>query len=177
MMRIFLTNLGKYNEGYLIGEWLGLPATATEIEALKERIGISDEPDANGVYYEEWFITDYETDIPGVKVGEYDNIDELNEMAEELESLDECDKLAVEAMLEEGFDFIEALSKATSGDYMLFSGCEDMEDVAREYAEETGLLNQIPEHLQNYFDFAAFGRDLSFEGQFVFVGSDCVEIL
>ena len=88
MLRIFLTNLGKYNEGQLIGEWVGLPCTNDELEAVKERIGISDKPDENGNYYEEWFITDYESDIQGVKVGEYDDLDELNELAEELDNLD-----------------------------------------------------------------------------------------
>ena len=58
MLRIYLTNLGKYNEGELIGEWLDLPCTDKELEEAKERIGISDEPDENGNYYEEWFITE-----------------------------------------------------------------------------------------------------------------------
>ena len=48
MLRIFLTNLGKYNEGQLIGEWVELPCTDDELEAVKERNGISDEPDENG---------------------------------------------------------------------------------------------------------------------------------
>ena len=43
MLRIYLTNLGKYNEGQLIGEWVELPCTDEELEAVKERIGISDE--------------------------------------------------------------------------------------------------------------------------------------
>lgn len=31
MMNIYLTNLGKYNEGYLIGEWVELPITEDEL--------------------------------------------------------------------------------------------------------------------------------------------------
>lgn len=27
MISVYITNLGKYNEGYLIGKWLKLPAT------------------------------------------------------------------------------------------------------------------------------------------------------
>ncbi len=37
------------------------------------------------------FITDYESDLDGLEIGEYDNIDELNELASELSSLDEWD--------------------------------------------------------------------------------------
>ena len=49
--------------------------------------------------------------------------------------------------------------------------------VAREYVEETGLLHNVPEMLQNYFDFEAYGRDMSYEGHFVFTNSgNCVQI-
>lgn len=56
MLKIYLTNLGKYNEGYLVGKWVELPATDEELEEAKKEIGINQQ-------YEEWFITDYESDI------------------------------------------------------------------------------------------------------------------
>ncbi|MGX5287622.1 antirestriction protein ArdA, partial [Morganella morganii] len=40
MISVFITNLGKYNEGELVGEWLELPATSKEIEHCLVRIGI-----------------------------------------------------------------------------------------------------------------------------------------
>ena len=170
MLRIYLTNLGKYNEGELIGEWIELPCTDDELEAVKKRIGISDEPNENGNYYEEWFITDYESDIQGIEVGEYDNLDELNELTETLDDLDEYDREVIEAMISEGYSLED--------NCIVYSDCEDMADVAEEYAEETGLLNSIPENLRSYFDFEAFGRDMSFEGHFVFTSKgNCVQIL
>lgn len=176
MLRIFLTNLGKYNEGQLIGEWVDLPISDDDLESVKQRIGISDEPDANGNYYEEWFITDYETDIYGLKVGEYDNLDELNELAETLDNLDEYEREIVEAMISEGYSLEDALDKKDN--CMVYSDCEDMEDVAREYTDEIGLLDSIPENLRFYFDFEAFGRDMSFEGHFIFTDKgNCVQIL
>ena len=36
----FVTNLGKYNEGMLIGEWVKLPTTEEEMQKVFERIGI-----------------------------------------------------------------------------------------------------------------------------------------
>lgn len=176
MLRIYLTNLGKYNEGELIGEWVELPCIDDELEAVKERIGISDEPDENGIYYEEWFITDYETDIHGLKVGEYDNLDELNELAETLDNLDEYEKEIVEAMILEGYTLEDAIDG--KDDCMIYYHCDDMADVAKEYAEETGLLESVPENLRSYFDFEAFGRDMSSEGHFVFTNNgNCVQIL
>lgn len=169
MLRIFLTNLGKYNEGELVGEWVKLPATEKDIEEVKNRIGINER-------YEEYFITDYESDIDGLKVGEYDSIDNLNEMAEQLDSLDEYAKEVIAAMLSEGYDLEDALNR--KDDCIVWSGCNDMEDVAIAYCEESGILNSVPENLRNYFDYEAFGRDMSFESQFVFTSAgNCIQIL
>ena len=69
----FVTNLGKYNEGCLVGEWVKLPVTNEEMQEVFRRIGI-------GRRYEEWFITDY--DCPdaaiGKVLGEYESLSELN---------------------------------------------------------------------------------------------------
>lgn len=168
MLNIFITNLGKYNEGELVGEWVKLPVSEEELEAVFERIGINEE-------YEEHFITDYETDITGLKVGEYDSIEDLNELAETLEDLDEYEKEIVEAMISEGYDLEEALEK--KDDCMIYHDCNDMTDVAEQYAEETGLLDSIPENLRYYFDFEAYGRDMGIEGTFVFTNNgNCVQI-
>lgn len=93
LLKVFITNLGKYNEGELIGEWVSLPVDESELEEVLERIGINEE-------YEEYFITDFETEIDGLNVDEYSNIEELNELAEQLESLDEYDLEKVGAIAE-----------------------------------------------------------------------------
>lgn len=169
MMRIYLTNLGKYNEGHLIGEWVDLPISEEELQKVLDRIGINEE-------YEEYFITDYETDLEGIEIGEYSNLDDLNELAETLESLDDDEKEVVDAIMSEGYSLEEAIEK--KDDCIVYCDCSDMEDVAKEYAEQTGLLDSIPENLQSYFDFEAYGRDMSYEGTFVFTNNgNCVQIL
>ena len=55
----FITNLGKYNEGDLVGEWVKFPTTADELKKVFECIGIGQKDDF-GQPYEEWFITDYD---------------------------------------------------------------------------------------------------------------------
>ena len=175
MLKIYVTNLGKYNEGFLIGKWLELPATEEEIEKTLEAIGISDEPDENGIYYEEYFITDYETDMDGLKVSEYSNIDDLNELAETIDDLDEDEKEIVNAIMGEGYSLEDAIDK--KDDVMIYSNCSNMTEVAEEYAEQVGLLESIPENLRYYFDFEAYGRDMSFEGHFVFTDNgNCIQI-
>lgn len=61
MLGAFVTNLGRYNEGYLDGEPLKLPAAIEEVQALLNHIHV------DGVRYEEIFITNYETDISGLR--------------------------------------------------------------------------------------------------------------
>lgn len=167
MLRIYLTNLGKYNEGELVGKWVDLP-TVNGFDEHLEEIGINDE-------YEEWFITDYETDIDGLTIGEYDNIEELDELAKTLENLQYYYIEVIEALISEGYSLEEALEK--KDDCIIYYDCNDMTDVAEQYAEEVGLLDSIPENLKYYFDFEAYGRDMSYEGHFVFTNGNCVQIL
>jgi hypothetical protein len=47
VLSAFVTNLGKYNEGHLVGEWLKLPTDTETVQALFSRVGI------DGVRYEE----------------------------------------------------------------------------------------------------------------------------
>ena len=151
LLKVFVTNLGKYNEGELIGEWVSLPVDESELEEIMERIGINEQ-------YEEYFITDYETEFDSLKVDEYSNLEELNELAEQLEDLDEYDLEKVGAIIEAyGTDLQEAIENID--DYTYYSG-KTLEDLAYEYVEEMNL----PEIAQRYFDYEAFARDLEFDG-------------
>ena len=77
----------------------------------------------------------------------------MNELAEELEGFDEYELEAFGAMLEYGYATDEALQKVQDGEYMFYDGCCSMAEVAEQYADETGLLNSIPDDLRCYFDF------------------------
>ena len=46
----FITNLGKYNEGSLVGEWVKFPTTAEELQKVFERIGIGSKDDFGQPY-------------------------------------------------------------------------------------------------------------------------------
>ena len=167
-LRCWIGNLGKYNEGELVGEWFDLPCDMSEVSKI---IGLNDE-------YEEYQINDYETNIHGLKVHEYSSISTLNEFMERVETLSEDEQLILQAHISDyGFrDVLNDFENVNFNDARIYYNVEDMEDVAREYAEETGLLSSIPDNLQNYFDFKAFGRDLSYDSNYVFLdGGVCVE--
>ena len=48
LISAFITNLGKYNEGALVGQWVPFPTTAEELQRVFSAIGIG-KPDACGV--------------------------------------------------------------------------------------------------------------------------------
>jgi len=159
----FVTNLGKYNEGFLIGEWVDFPVSDEELEAVFSRIGISSEPDENGLIYEEYFITDYECDLD-LGFGEYTSIDTLNEAAEALEGLSDYDCNLVKAIIEAGFysDVLEAVENKDS--YTLYEGM-DLIDVAYELIDSCyPEISNSDSMLSRYFDYEAFARDLGYDG-------------
>lgn len=99
----FITNLGKYNEGELVGEWVKFPTTAEELKEVFKRIGIGQKDDF-GQPYEEWFITDYDYYVDGLydKLGEYENLDELNYLASKLDEMSESEYAQFQAGMEMG---------------------------------------------------------------------------
>ena len=170
MMKIYLTNLGKYNEGELIGEWVELPVSQEELQEVFKRIGINEE-------YEEYFITDYECDF--YEVGEYENLDTLNEIAERIEELDEEESKVVKALMSDlGYTLDEAIDKVNSGDYRIYYDCDDMTDIAYQVVEECGYLNNVPDNVARYFDYELFSRDLGIEGIYIFTDdNEVIEVM
>ena len=170
MMKIYLTNLGKYNEGQLVGEWVELPVSQEELKEVFERIGI------DGKEYEEYFITDYECDF--YQIGEYENLDTLNEIAERIEELDEEESKVVKALMSElGYTLDEAIEKVNNGDYRIYSDCDDMTDIAYQVVEECEYLNNVPNNVARYFDYEEFGRDLRIEGTYIFLdNNEAIEV-
>lgn len=156
----YITNLGKYNEGELIGKWITFPIDDDDLEKVLEEIGINER-------YEEYFFTDYENNI--FNFGEYANISEINDIVERFDVLcEENDKEIVVALCDY-YNDIDDVENSIDNIYTYYN-VDDMEDVAREYVEETGYLQNIPDNIAQYFDYKSFGRDMSFDGTWIWFG-------
>ena len=160
MIKAYITNLGKYNEGELRGEYLEFPATQEKYHALLSRIGV------DGVRYEEIFITDYETEISGLTrhLGEYESIDELNYLAALLNDMDEHELERFVAALEYG-EYVDGakdlINLSQNLDYFeYYPDVHNAEDLGYYMIDELSML-EIPENIQMYFDYAAYGRDIA----------------
>ena len=163
----FITNLGKYNEGELVGEWVKFPTTAEEMKEVFKRIGIGQRDDF-GQPYEEWFITDYDCYVDGLydKLGEYENLDELNYLASKLDEMSDSEYAQFQAGMEMGDhcgSLQEIINLTENLDcYEVYPDIHDYDDLGRYYIEELEVM-QVPEHLQNYIDYEAYGRDVAMD--------------
>ena len=163
----FITNLGKYNEGALVGEWVKFPTTHEELQKVFERIGIGAKDDF-GNPYEEWFITDYDCYVGNLyeKLGEYENLDELNYLASKLDDMtrDEYNHFLAAMEVSDHTGSIQELINLTENMdcYDVYPDIEDHDDLGRYYIEEMGAM-EVPEYLQNYIDYEAYGRDMALE--------------
>lgn len=159
VISVFVTNLGKYNEGELRGEWLKLPSDTETVKSLMTRIGV------DGVLYEEFFITDYDTELSGLdRLGEYENLDELNYLASLISELDkwELEKFESAAEYGEHNGSIKDLINLTQNldCYELYPGVSDERELG-EYLINELEWEQIPDWIESYFDYEAYGRDFS----------------
>ena len=157
LFEAYITNLGKYNEGELVGETLEFPTSPQEVQTLLKHIGV------DGIRYEEFFITSFDGDVLGLYdyLGEYENLDELNHLACLLSGLDQGELEKFEAVLHTGAhtssvaDIINLTQNLDCFEF--YPDIENEEDLGRYWAEDL----PIPEELKDYFDYKAYGRDIS----------------
>lgn len=163
----YITNLGKYNEGELVGEWVKFPTTHEQLQEVFQRIGIGSENEFGNVY-EEWFITDYDCYVEGLHsvLGEYESLDELNYLAASIEAMDKNDFERFEAAIgiSDYSKSVQDLINLTKNldKYEIYPGVHDHDDLGRLYIEEYGSM-EVPDHLKNYIDYEAYGRDIAID--------------
>ena len=130
MIGVYLTNLRKYNEGQLFGEWLYLPMNEEDLEKkFGEIIGEDDE----------YFISDYDDDY-GFGFGEYEDIFKLNELLNQVEDMNK-----VAGIMEwKGYDLEEAVDEQENYEFIPdMTGAqyeEDMIDDCYDLQEKLGWL-------------------------------------
>ena len=154
-----MTNLGKYNEGQLVYERVAFPTDTETVQAALKKIGI------DGIRYEEIFIASYDGPMPQLHkhLGEYESIDELNHLACLLSELNEYELEVFEAVMDSGEytgsvkDLINLAQNLD--DYNFYSDIHTEEELGRMYIQELEAV-PVPEHLIDYIDYEAYGRDV-----------------
>lgn len=187
MIDVYIANLGKYNEGEILGGWISLPCDNSDIDKLMAEIGLGvidkdgnythgyTEIDENGYAYcyEEYSIDDYCCEIDDLDIGSYSSPYELNKIATALSELKEHELEEVKALLELGYikinsknvdDIKNVLERHIFGSY---DNSMYNSDLALGYAlaEMDGVEYELDKlNLTMYFDYESYGRDARFNG-------------
>lgn len=172
IFRAFITNLGMYNAGRLVGKWVDFPirhdglTLQESIDKILCSIGV------DGKQYEEYFITDYDSEIAGLteNFGEYENLFLLQALACKI-CLQYCDQYSYKNMLESMLEYGEHTDSVlelinlicnTENFYFLPDVASDY-DLGYEYAENSGMFTEVyaqMEMLRNHIDYEGYGRDI-----------------
>ena len=142
-----------------MGAPLKFPTTTEAVQDLLKQIGI------DGIRYEEIFIASYDGPMPQLHkhLGEYESIDELNHLACLLSELNEYELEVFEAVMDSGEytgsvkDLINLSQNLDS--YNFYSDIHTEEELGRMYIQELEAV-PVPEHLIDYIDYEAYGRDV-----------------
>jgi len=157
-IKIYVANLGKYNEGEGVGTWITLPIEQEELNrVLAEEVGINEE-------YEEYAIHDYECEF--MEISEYSSIAELNEIAELMDGLESGDETKLKSIIEWGYysDLKEAIENIDN--FNLYEEINNDYDLGYYMINEAGIYDlKAMGNLANYIDYEAFGRDINLDGQ------------
>lgn len=185
-MRVWVGNLGKYNEGELVGEWITLPMPKNHLDdILRNKVSLQltqQEVDealrTTGECYEEYFIADSECpELPNYQISEYADINQLNMLAA---FINKCDYLeAVDAYIDakninDIYEICNVLAQADDLNYNTTSYeayLNDNELIGYRYVDEVygdagELYEQSPETYKEYIDYEALGRDYSINSKY-----------
>lgn len=158
-LSVYISNLGEYVAGVLRGTWIKLPVPQENLKSILVSIGVDD-------HIGEYFIADAESMFANLHISEFSRIEELNELAARLEELPDCEIDKLGAILECESSMTVAEILAIIDDLDCFDLIPDVEDDAAlgEYYAELGcIFHNIPDSIQRYFDYAAYGRDIRME--------------
>jgi len=98
MIRVYITDLQAYNEGHLVGSWYQLPMNEDLLaESIENELQRGKKICNSQHFHEEIFISDYECLY--IEIGEYDNLEKLNDIAEKMEELDSMDIKKFKALI------------------------------------------------------------------------------
>lgn len=155
--RIYVASLSDYNAGILHGEWIDAAQDADDLHAaIEDMLAASPTAAREGQPAEEWAIHDHEG-FGGIAVGEYTDMAWIAKFAAALEDADEPEAFAAWIANDphnEPEDFADAYRGRWSS----------VEDYAAEYVESAGILGTADPLVVQYFDYAAFARDLVMGG-------------
>lgn len=176
MLKLYITDLSAYNNGFLVGEWVTLPLSGKELYlAIQQVLNEGEYLCQSDVTHEEIFITDYEWVGQSLfDVGEYDSPWDVNDDVGKLSELSESKKKAVAFLLNQQitYDVDDAIGKA---DDVIIHENQTLEDVAYELLQEYYKVDKLPPLIANHIDYEGVAKELDYDGTYFEVEGDVFE--
>lgn len=162
MLNIFITNLSEYNNGNLVGEWVSLPIDSSFLNQTIRKILSSDDS-------EELFITDWEwKDETIFEIGEYDNIQELNNKIYKLHELMSYQLKSITFLISENICTSNNLDNCIEKSYdVVIHKNKTMVDISKDRIIEIMGVNDIPTIISNHIDYESMGEEIRVNEYFV----------
>ncbi len=158
---ILIDNRSRFEAGELSSAWLSMPATAEQLHAAMQSVGITaDNP-------QDFFINGYSYPLDKPLALPYDmvcaaGIDELNFLAARLEALApaDLDELNAAAQRKKGFENIGQIIDFTyNTDFFVhIPEVQTVRDLGDYYLNKSGMVD-MPEDWKKGIDLVAFGRN------------------
>lgn len=162
-MRIYVACLAAYNNGFLHGKWID--CEGKDLDTLQDEVNeiLKNSPVAKlyGEIAEEWAIHDFEG-FGNYRIEEYTRLESIVEIAEAVNNNSYDLELITGVMDYMGHGVahaVEYIEENYQGEF------KDLIEYAWNWLEETGEWDQIPKHLQGYFDIQAYARNLDLNGE------------
>lgn len=156
--RVWIGCLACYNNGHLVGDWFDA-AVADEVTVADVHGAVPPQ----GVHEEIWV---FDTDsMPGP--AEEMSPHEATQRAQRLAELPEHERDAFAAWWASGnhVEDHEGLPLYADFEERFCGAWDSFREYAEHLADEIGLLNEVPDEVARYFDWAAWTRDLAFDYQ------------
>lgn len=167
MLKLYITDLSAYNNGFLVGEWITLPMSGKELYlAIQQVLSEGEYVCQSDVTHEEIFITDYEwVGLELFNVGEYDSPWDANDDVGKLSELSESNQKAVAFLLNQQitYDVDDAIGKA---DDVIIHENQTLEDVAYELLQEYYEVDKLPPLIANHIDYKGVAKELDYDGTY-----------
>lgn len=153
--QIYIASLSAYNSGILHGDWFDLTDYENKeelLEAIQDQVLSTCPTNSEFEKSEEWAIHDSDN----CNANEYEDLEQLISFAK-LSVKHDLSMFILQDLFCNVPD-IDQLDEHISDTYKGFY--ESELEFTYEFIDDCGFLKQIPEHLQYYFDYEAYKRDL-----------------
>ena len=161
--RIYVGTYAKYNDGSLFGKWMDLSDYIDLKDFYEACLELHQDEEDPELMFQDWeYIPDFLISESSLNENTFRYMEEVTGMDDDRARALEIYCKDIASWPDNEKDFEEILEEFNESYQGYFAGSmkDPAEEFAYQYIEDNGMLSDVPELLQRYFDYEAFGKDL-----------------